>query len=74
MSAVISIARRDVFTVDGQIDTTLYEVQVEWDGAFIQDLQLESADELIALRDALSAFIAGNSLTSSTINAQRHED
>lgn len=60
MSLTVSIARRDVYTSDGKFDTSLYEIQADSDGEFIQDLQLETAAELVALRDALSHFIDNN--------------
>lgn len=60
MSLTVSISRRDVYTSDGKFDTSLYEIQTDSDGEFIQDLQLESAAELVALRDALSHFIDNN--------------
>lgn len=60
MSLTVSIARRDVYTSDGKFDTSLYEIQTDSDGEFIQDLQLESAAELVTLRDALSHFIDNN--------------
>lgn len=60
MSLTVSIARRDVYTSDGKFDTSVYEVQTNSDEEFIQDLQLETAAELVALRDALSHFIDNN--------------
>lgn len=68
MSTTVSIARLDVFTVDGSHDTTLYEVRVDQDGEFLQDLQLETAEELVTLRDTLTAYINRNNLDPS-----RHE-
>lgn len=40
MSLTVSIARRDIYTADGRFDTSLYEIQTNSDGEFIQDLQL----------------------------------
>ena len=60
MSLEVSISRRDVYTADGTFDTSVYEIQANEDGEFIQDLQLETAAELVALRDALSHFIDNN--------------
>lgn len=66
MSLTVSISRRDVYTSDGNFDTSLYEIQTDTDGEFFQDLQLESAEELVALRDALSHFINNNIYQSET--------
>lgn len=68
MSTTVSIARIEVFTVDGSHDTTLYEVRVDQDGGFLQDLQLETAAELVTLHNTLTAYINQNNLDSS-----RHE-
>lgn len=68
MSLEISIGRRDVYTTAGAFDTSLYEIQTNSGGEFIQDLQLESAEELLALRDALSEFISRNNLTTTQTN------
>lgn len=65
MSTSVSIARLDVYTVDGAHDTTLYEVRVDQDGEFLQDLQLESAAELVTLRNTLNTYIAQNNLDQS---------
>lgn len=66
MSLTVSIARRDVYTSDGKFDTSLYDIQTNSDGEFIQDLQLDTAAELVALRDALTHFIDNNILQSET--------
>lgn len=63
MSLEISISRRDVYTTAGAFDASLYEIQTNESGELIQVLQLESAEELLALRDALSEFIGRNNLT-----------
>lgn len=61
MSIEISVARRDVYTTDGSPDTTLYEIQANA-GDFIQDMQFETAADLVTLRDALSHYINKNNL------------
>lgn len=65
MSTSVSIARLDVYNPDGSYDATLYEVRVDEDGEFIQDLQLESAAELVTLRNTLNTYIAQNNLDQS---------
>lgn len=65
MSTSVSIARLDVYNTDGSHDATLYEVRVDEDGEFIQDLQLESAAELVTLRNTLNTYIAQNNLDQS---------
>ena len=65
MSTSVSIARLDVYNLDGSHDATLYEVRVDEDGEFIQDLQLESAAELVTLRNTLNTYIAQNNLDQS---------
>lgn len=65
MSTSVSIARLDVYNADGSYDATLYEVRVDEDGQFIQDLQLESAAELVTLRNTLNTYIAQNNLDQS---------
>ena len=69
MSLTVSIARRDIYTADGRFDTSLYEIQTNSDGEFIQDLQLESAAELVLpgnqrrfLRKGLGKQVCGNCL------------
>lgn len=68
MSLTVSIARRDIYTTAGEYDTTLYEIQTNTDDEFIQDLQLESVDDLLTLRTAIDHFINTNNL-----NPQHHE-
>lgn len=65
MSTSVSIARLDVYNPDGSHDATLYEVRVDEDGEFIQVLQLESAAELVTLRNTLNTYIAQNNLDQS---------
>lgn len=62
MNAEISVARRDVYTSAGMLDTTLYEVQAAIDGELIQDIQFEHPEDLIALRDILTEYIERNNL------------
>lgn len=62
MSLEISIARRDIYSTAGEFDTTLYEIQANADGEFIQDMQLESVADLVNLRDCLSHYIETNNL------------
>lgn len=62
MSTTIAISRLEVYTGDGIHDTTLFEVRVEEDQEFLQDIQLSSAKELITLRDALTSYINDNNL------------
>lgn len=68
MNTGISIGRRDIYTTDGRLDTTVYEIQSESDGEYIQDIQLECAEDLITLRDALTEFIERNNITSTDSN------
>lgn len=68
MRAEISINRRDVYTPGGSLDTSLYEVQANIDNEYIQDIQLECAEDLITLRDALSEYIERNNITSTESN------
>lgn len=63
MSLTISIGRRDEYTTDGRFDTSVYEIQANEDGEFIQDMQLSSAEELVILRNALTHYIESNNLT-----------
>lgn len=71
MSLVISIGRRDVYSTDGRFDTSIYEIQAESDGEYIQDLQLEGAEELLTLRDALSEYIERNNLVPTDTNTEQ---
>ncbi len=68
MNTTFSIASFDVYTSDGQFDSTLYEVRIIEDGEYSQDIQLESPAELIALRDAVSNFIDRNNITPTESN------
>ncbi len=61
MSATVSIAQVDVYGIDGGYDTTVYEVRVD-DGNWEQDLRLESAAELVTLRNTLATYIHDNDL------------
>lgn len=64
MRAEFSINRRDVYTTGGSFDSSLYEVQANIDNEYIQDIQLECAEDLITLRDALTEYIERNNITS----------
>lgn len=68
MRAEISITRRDVYTVSGSLDVSLYEVRANLNDEYIQDLRLDRADDLISLRDALSEYIERNNLTPTETN------
>ena len=57
MSLSISIATRDIFTTNGEFDTRIFELQTESDDLLFQRIALESIDDLIAVRNAISAFI-----------------
>lgn len=70
MSLTISIGRRDIYTTAGVLDTSLYEIQADSDGEIIQDLQLEGAEELLVLRDALAEYIERNNITPTSDTAQ----
>lgn len=72
MSAEFSVCRCDVYATDGSFDTTLYEVRAS-NPEFIQDIQLESTDELVALRDALNHYIDTNNLDQPTLTDTAHE-
>ena len=63
MNAEISVARRDVYSPAGLLDTTLYEVQAAIGGELIQDIQFEHPEDLIALRDILTEYIERNNLS-----------
>lgn len=71
MSLTVSIARRDVYTSDGKFDTSVYEIQTNSDEEFIQDLQLETAAELVVLRDALTEYIERNNITTTDTNTEQ---
>lgn len=62
MSLEISIAWRDVYTTDGQLDTTFYEIHTEEDEEYAQEIHFDSPAALVTLRDALSAYIDSNNL------------
>lgn len=62
MSIEISIARREVYTTNGSFATSVYEIQANENDEIIQELQLDSAAELLCLRDALSHYIDTNNL------------
>ena len=62
MSCTVSVSRKDIYTGSGEFDATVFEIQVEEGGEFVQDLQLEDASELITLRNALSDYISKNNL------------
>lgn len=55
-----AIGRLDHYTTDGEYDTTTYQIQVTEADDYISDISIDSIDELIALRDALSTFIDKN--------------
>lgn len=57
MSISISIATRDIFTANGEFDTRIFELQTESDDILLQRIRLESIDDLIAVRNAISAFV-----------------
>ena len=63
MRADISINRRDVYSSDGSFDTTLYEISANIGNEYIQNIQLEHAEDLITLRDSLSEYIERNNIT-----------
>lgn len=71
MRAVISINRRDVYTPGGSYDTSLYEVQANIGDEYIQDIQLEHAEDLISLRDALAEYIERNNITTTDTNTEQ---
>lgn len=71
MRAVISINRRDVYTPGGSYDTSLYEVQANIGDEYIQDIQLECAEDLINLRDALAEYIERNNITTTDTNTEQ---
>lgn len=71
MRAEISINRRDVYSTDGGLDTSLYEVQANIGNEYIQDIQLECAEDLITLRDALSEYIERNNITTTDTNTEQ---
>ena len=71
MRAVISINRRDVFSTDGSLDSSLYEIQANIGDEYIQDIQLECAEDLITLRDALAEYIERNNITTTDTNTEQ---
>lgn len=71
MRAEISISRRDAYSTDGGFDTSLYEVQANIGNEYIQDIQLECAEDLITLRDALTEYIERNNLTPTDTNSEQ---
>lgn len=71
MKAEISISRRDVYSSDGSFDFSLYEVQANIGNEYIQDIQLECAEDLITLRDALSDYIERNNLIPTDTNTEQ---
>lgn len=71
MRAEISINRRDVYSTDGSFDSSLYEVQANIGDEYIQDIQLECAEDLITLRDALSEYIERNNLIPTDTNTEQ---
>lgn len=71
MRAEISINRRDVYSTDGNFDSSLYEVQANIGNEYIQDIQLEEAGDLITLRDALSEYIERNILKHNNPNTEQ---
>lgn len=62
MSCTVSIAKHDIFTTEGELESTLYGIQLEEDGEFVQDMQLQEFSELVVLRDALTTYINNNNL------------
>lgn len=71
MKAEISISRRDVYSSDGSFDSSLYEVQANIGNEYIQDIQLECAEDLLTLRDALSDYIERNNLIPTDTNTEQ---
>lgn len=71
MRAEISINRRDVYSTAGSFDTSLYEVQANIGDEYIQDIQLEHAEDLITLRDALTEYIERNNITTTDTNTEQ---
>lgn len=71
MRAEISISRRYVYAPDGGFDTTLYEVSANIGNEYIQDIQLEHAEDLIILRDALAEYIERNNITTTDTNTEQ---
>lgn len=71
MRAEISINRRDVYSTDGSFDSSLYEVQANIGDEYIQDIQLEHAEDLITLRDALAEYIDRNNIAATDTNTEQ---
>lgn len=67
MSITISIARRDTYTYAGEYDTSLYEIQIDDNGQFVQDIQLETSDDLVRLRNIIDGYIKNNNLDQSNL-------
>lgn len=73
MKTTVSIARTDVYTSFGQYDTTIYEVLVDDGDDFRRSIIIDSADELMALNNALSDYIAKNGISATNISTDDHE-
>lgn len=71
MRAEIAINRRDVYSTDGSFDYSLYEVQANIGDEYIQDIQLECAEDLITLRDAITEYIERNNITTTKTNTEQ---
>lgn len=57
MITSVSIAIRELYTTAGEYDTQLYAIQATTDDDFMEEMELESIDDMVTLRDALTAFI-----------------
>lgn len=73
MKTTVSIARTDVYTSFGQYDTTIYEVLVDDGDDFRRSIIIDSYDELLALKNALSDYIAKNGIPVTNITTDDHE-
>lgn len=73
MKTTVSIARTDVYTSFGQYDTTIYEVLVDDGDDFRRSIIIDSYDELLALKNALSDYIAKNGIPVTNITTDGHE-
>lgn len=73
MKTTVSIARTDVYTSFGQYDTTIYEALVDDGDDFRRSIIIDSADELLALNNALSDYIAKNGISATNISTDDHE-
>ena len=62
MNAEISIARRDIYTSEGEFDTSLFEMRIAEDDDVIQLLCLDDARSIVHLRDVLNHYIEANNL------------